>query len=65
MVTDTDDRELEYKDSVMPPLIYLEESNDEESINEPPSVDPTPNTGPPREKPTKEPTSEPDSDALS
>ena len=65
MVTDTDDRELDYKDSVMPPLIYPEESNDEESISDSTSAEPTLNTGPPSEKSTKEPILEPDSDALS
>ena len=49
----------------MPPLIYPEDSDDEEYLIDPPSADPTPEPGPPSEKPTNETTSEPDSDALS
>ena len=49
----------------MPPLIYPEYSDNEESLNDPPSADPTPDPGPPSGKTTEEPTSEPDFDALS
>ena len=53
------------KDIVMPPLIYLEESDDEEYLINPPSTEPTPELRSPSEKTTKEPTSEPYYDALS
>ena len=65
MVTYTEYSELEEKDSVMPPLIYPEKYDNEDSLSDPPSVEPTPDPGPLSEKPTKEPTSGPDSDALS
>ena len=65
MVTDTEDRNLYNKDSVIPPLIYLEDYNDNDSSSKPPSVETTPEPGPPREKPTEEPTLEPNYDALS
>ena len=56
---------LEDKDSLMPPLIYSEDSNNDYSLRNPPPVEPTLEPGPPSEKTTEEPTSEPDSDALS
>ena len=65
MVTDMEDSDLDNKDSMMPPLIYPEESDDEESLSNIPSVEPTLEPGPPSEKPTEEPTSEPNYDALS
>ena len=65
MVTETEDRNLDGEDSLMPPLIYPEDSNDEESLSNPPSTEPTPEPGPPSEKPTKEPTLEPNADSLS
>ena len=49
----------------MPPLIYPEESYDEESLSDPTSGDSTLDPGPPSIKPTKELTSEPNSGALS
>ena len=49
----------------MPLSIYPEDSDDEESLSDPPSFEPTLEPGPPREKPTKEQTLEPDDDALS
>ena len=65
MVTNTVDSDLDNKDSVMPPLIYPEESDNKESLSDPPSAEPTPDPRPPRVKPTMEPNSEPDYDALS
>ena len=65
MVTDTEDSDLDDKDSATPSLIYPEESKDEESLSDPPSAESTPEIGPPSEKTTKELTSEPDYDALS
>ena len=57
----TEDRNSDDEDSVMPPFIYLEDSNEEEddpheSLRNPPSADPTPKPGPPSENSTKEPT---------
>ena len=49
----------------MPPLIYLEESDDEEYLINPPSTEPTPDPGPPSKIHTKETTSERNYDALS
>ena len=43
------------KDSVMLPLIYPEESNNEESLDEPPSAEPTPEPRTPSGKPTLQP----------
>ena len=43
------------KDSVMLPLIYPEESNNEESLDEPPSAEPTPEPRTPSVKPTLQP----------
>ena len=48
-----------------PPLIYLEDSDDEDYLSNPLFVEPIPKTGTPSEKSTEEPTSETDSDALS
>ena len=69
VVIDTDDRNSEDKDSVMPTLIYLENSGEEEddpceSPSNPPYTEPTLEPGPPSEKPTKEPISEPDFGSL-
>ena len=78
MVTDTEDRELDDEESVMLPLIYLEDSDDEEGgpppgkprvsredLSEPPSAEPTSEPGPPSKKTTEEPTSEPKYDVSS
>ena len=65
MVTDTEDSNLYNKDIVMPQLIYTEDSDDDESLRDPPSAEPTPETGPPSKKTTEEPTSEPNYDAIS
>ena len=65
MATDMDDSNSDDKDNVIPPLIYPEDSKNEESLSDPPSAEPTPETGTRIEKPTKEPTSESDFDALS
>ena len=65
VVTETEDSNLDYKDSVIPPLIYLEESENEDSMIEPPSADPTLDPRRPRDKPTKELTLVPNSNALS
>ena len=65
MFTDTKDSNSDNKDSVMPTLIYLEDSDGEEYLSNPPSSEPTLEPGSPSEKSTKEPTLEPDSDALS
>ena len=48
----------------MPLLIFPEESGNEESPSHPPSVEATPDPGPPSKKTTEELTLEPDSDAL-
>ena len=53
LVTDMEDRNLDYKYSVMPFLFYPEEYNNEDSLSDLPSTDPTPYPGPPSEKPTK------------
>ena len=55
---------------MIPPLIYPEDSGDEEKItgdspSDPPSVDPTSEPGPQSEKHTKEVTFETNYDALS
>ena len=65
VATETEDRNSDDEGIVMTPLIYLEDSDNEESLSNPPSAESTPEPGPPSEKTTKEPTSEPDSDALS
>ena len=70
MVTDTEDRNSDKKDSVMPLLIYPKEFDDKEDypceyLSDPPYAEPTPDLGPPREKSTKEPTLKSDFDALS
>ena len=41
VVTDTKESDSDEEDSVMPPLIYPEGFNDEDSMNEPTSVEPT------------------------
>ena len=64
MVTDTEDRKLDDEDSVMPTLIYPEDSNDKEYLSKPISADSTPEPGTPGGKPTKELTLEPDYDTL-
>ena len=65
MVTDTNNSNLDDEDRVIPPSIYPEDSNGEESPRNPPCAEPTPEPGPTIEKPTKEPKSEPDYDAQS
>ena len=50
---------------MIPPLIYLEDSDNEESLIYPPSEKPTSEPRPLREKYNEEPTSEPDYDAIS
>ena len=57
VVIDTEAKKSDNKDSVMRLLIYLEDSDNEESMSEPPSADLTPEPGPPSRKPTKESTS--------
>ena len=62
-ITDKKDRDLDYKYSVMPLLIYPEDSNEDEddpreSLSDPSFTESTPETKPPREKPPEEPTSE-------
>ena len=64
MVTDTEDRDSDDDNIVMAPLIYPEDSNNEESLSNPPSAEPALEPGTPSEKPTEEPTSENYSDAL-
>ena len=63
MVTETEDSNSDDKDSMMPPLIYPGDSNDEESLSNPPSAEPMLEPGTPSEKSTEEPTLEPDSNA--
>ena len=53
VVTDMEDSDLDDKDSVMLPLVYPEDSNNEESLRDPPSTEPTPEPGPPSRKKTK------------
>ena len=70
VVSDTEDSNSDGKDSVMPQLIYLDKSDDEEynpreSLSDPLTTEPIPKPEPTSGKPTKEPTLEPDSDALS
>ena len=48
MVTDMEKINLDDKDSVITQLIYPDESKKKEFLREPPSADPTPETGPPR-----------------
>ena len=50
MVTDTDDSDSKNEDSVMHLLIYPEDYNDEDSLSNPPSTEPTPEPGPPSKK---------------
>ena len=65
MVIDTEDSASDDEDSMMRPLIYPEDSDNKDSLRNPPSAEPTPVAGPPSGKTTEEPTSEPDYDALS
>ena len=65
VVTYMEDRKSDDKDSVIPLLIYPEDYDNNESLRDPPSMEPTTETGPPSKKPTKERTLEPNSDALS
>ena len=60
-----EDSDSENKDRIMPPLIYPEESDDDNSLSDPSSAEPTLEPGPSSDKPTKELASEPDYDALS
>ena len=53
VVIDIDDSDSDNKDNVMPPLIHPEDSNNENSLSNPPSTEPTLDTVPPSEKPTK------------
>ena len=58
VVIDTDDSDLDDEDSVIPPLIYLEDycNKDQyalEYLSDPPSAEPTPESGPPSETPTE------------
>ena len=48
MTTDTKESDSDKKDSVMYPLIYPEDSDDEESLRNLPCADPTLEPGPPR-----------------
>ena len=70
LVTETEDKKLDYEDSLMLPLIYLDYSNDEEdytppiqpralygNIREKPSMEPTLESVPPSKKSAIEPTS--------
>ena len=50
---------------MMPPIFYQEESEMEESLSDPPSVEPTLEPVPPSETHIEEMTLVPDSDALS
>ena len=65
MVTDMEESDSGNGGSVTPQFIYPEESNNEDSLSDPPSAEPTLEPGTPSEKYTKEPISEPDYDALS
>ena len=65
MVTDTDDSDSGNIYIVMSQLIYLDDSNDEESLSNPSCMGLTLYPVTQSENPTKEPTSEPDYDALS
>ena len=55
---------MDNEDSVIPTLIYPEDSDNEDSPINPPYMEPTSETGPPSKKPSKETTLEPDYDAL-
>ena len=65
MVTDTENRYLDDKDSRMTPLIYPEDSDNKESPNNPLSAEIIPEPVPPSKNPTDELTLEPYYDALS
>ena len=65
VVTDIEDSNSDDEYSWTPPFFYPEDSNDEESLSDPPSAEHTPEPVSPSETPTKELTSEPDYDALS
>ena len=51
VVTYTEESNSDDEDITMPPLIYPEQFNVEESLSNPPYADPTPEPGPPIEKP--------------
>ena len=55
MITDKEDSDLDYKESVMLPLIFPED-DPHEALSDPTYIDLTSEPGPPSEKPTKEPT---------
>ena len=57
MVIDMDYSNSDDEDIFMPPLIYPEDSDNKESLIDPPSAEPTPQPVTPIEKPTKEPIS--------
>ena len=65
MTTNTEENELDDKDSVMPPIFHPEQSDNKEDLIDPFYAEPTPEPVPPSKKTTKETTSEPDSDSLS
>ena len=70
METDTGGSDLDDKESVLPPLFYLEYSNNKKDdpqkyLSKSPSVELNPEPRPPNENPTKEPTLEPDYDSIS
>ena len=78
VVTDIEDINLDDEDRIISPLIYPEESDDEDydppprqplgpckSLIHPTFTDPTPEPGPPIRKPTNEPTLEPKPDDSS
>ena len=44
MATEIEDSDLGDKDSVIPPLVYLEDYKNEKSLSNSPSVEPTPET---------------------
>ena len=64
LVADTGDSDSNDEDSVMPPLIYSEDSDNKESPRKLPSTEPTLYPGPPSEEPNEGPTSKPNSDSL-
>ena len=65
VVIDTEDINPDDKYSVMPLLIFPEDSDNDDYLSDPLSADPTPEPRHPSEKPTEEPTSEPDFGDLS
>ena len=50
MVTYTEDSDWEDEDSVIPLLIYPEDTNSKDFLSDPTSMEPTPEPGPLREK---------------